>query len=238
MALIIYRFFVFILIYGSINPLVITTLKVSKALNTRPKVSTVFYKKVDKLPNTLKPYAKKIIRKIENIYKKQNYDWPKAGGISITSYYIKFAIGNLIILSLVLIKKEKSLIFLNYLITVFNRKDKFSYQTRLSIVFLAFVIFTWILRLHWGFWWTGIWGWSYTYKQSLFPTKNEKLYFNSKKQNEINNYSDCIINNPYIFNNAINKDKLPEFKGKFLNSNFYKIETKFFVGSNQQKEYS
>lgn len=229
-----FNFLILILTYATINPIIISTLKVSKAINTNEKAKLYLDKKLSNKPILIKG---KLL--IESIYKNRKYDWPRISGLpNAASYYLRWSLAPLFLLFLFLFNREKVIKCIENIANLIQEKNEYSRQIRIFYIFVFFSFFTWILRLHWGFWFFGIFGWNLKYSQNLIPyeLKNEKY-------NQIN-YSDQKILDCYGVTKksllqALDKESLPSEKKLINKSNdgIYLLNTEFYVGLSEEDEY-
>ena len=229
-----FSFFIIILTYATINPIIISTLKVSKAINTNEKAKLYLDKKLNNKPILIKG---KLL--IESLYKNIKYDWPRISGLpNALSYYLRWSLASLFLLFLFLLNREKVIKLIENIAVLIQEKNEYSRQIRIFYILVLFSFFSWILRLHWGFWFFGIFGWNLQYSQKLIPyeIKNEEY-------NQIN-YSnqkilDCYGVTKNLLLQALNKETLPIEKKLINKSNngIYLLNTEFYVGLNEEDEY-
>ena len=228
LSLYIYRFLVITLSFCTINPFVISTLKISKALNTNEDSSTYIKEKIKQLPISIQPFASKIFY-LKPIYEKLQYDWPSVNGLPTSlGYYLRWSLSSLLILIILIMKKiNAQQIFENLINLYLQKNNNYSRQSKFFVFFIIFAFLSWILRLHWGFWNFGIWGWNMNYNQSLIPIENYEF----KKILKKNNSSKCFDFEEDFLLTGINLFKLPNnysLRDKSKTAD-YVIETKYYL---------
>lgn len=227
LSLFIYRFLVITLSFSTINPLLISTLKISKALNTNEGSQAYIKEKINELPNNIQPFASKIFY-LKPIYEKFKYDWPSTNGLpTAIANYLRWSSSSLLILIILITKKIKAKLIFENLINLYFQKNNYSRQSKFFVFFIIFAFLSWILRLHWGFWNFGIWGWNMNYNQSLIPLENYEL----KKILKKNNSSSCLPFEEDFLLTGINLLKLPnnyQLREKSKTSD-YVIETEYYL---------
>lgn len=239
LSLFFYRFFVLVLSFASINPIVISTLKISKALNNY-EGKVYLTKRINNLPIYIQPLAYKILN-IEIIYKRLKYNWPSIEtGVYFIEKSLRTSLTRFLLLLLILIKKNRAILICNQSINLFLEKGSYTRQSRFFVFFVLFAFLSWILKLWWGFWNPGIGGWTMTYTKSLIPYEDFKL-----EGIKSNNRLECLNLKKNDLLSAIDFSKLPEnnlikkksFSGDYLiETNYYLakdfVENKFTLFSN------
>ena len=133
-GLFIYRFLVLVISFSAINPIIISTLKVSKSLNINEKSSIYLNEKIKKLPIFIQPNLSKI-SELKSIYKKFRYNWPSSFYLpTAIFFYLRWSLSSFILLIFIILNKDKSQRFINKLINLFFEKSAYSRQSKFFVL--------------------------------------------------------------------------------------------------------
>lgn len=230
-----FNLFVIIITFSIINPIFISVLKVSKNIFLNYKSKIYIEKVIKNAPKSITEIIPNFMV-LKNIYGKNNYEWPKSKGVkSAIYYYPKYSIFSFFLLIIFLLNKKNLIKLFNKCISIIKVEDQYSRQTRLSFLIFIFSLITWILKLHWGFWHMGIWGWVMKYEKENYLSPIEEIEI--KRENlTINKKYNCFNADDEVFIPAINKKKLPKEKylpAKSISGN-YIINSDIYLGTSKK----
>lgn len=180
-SILLYRVLIVSLIASSLNIGIVSFSKVSKILAQNKTAISLVNQKINSFPESFKPIALVGLEVVQNYgVSLADKQWPHARGINNTAWYFRWLLANISILLLLLFKKNSFTRKMDsFLSTSFSHPNKIVNLTNLmASLIILFTFFTWIFRLHWGFWMMGIWGWNMGLKESKLYTIPQEFKLN------------------------------------------------------------
>jgi hypothetical protein len=217
-ATLLYRILVVSLISSSLNIAIVSFSKYSRTTAVDQRLSSRIVFKRNKLADSVKPASSLALRLMQDYGAYlQNKNWPLKHRGSDLSYYSRFLLANLVLLSILILKREFFRQQLAIIIDKTLQGQALTRRIRITALFIIiFSIITWIARLHWGFWMMGIWGWNYQERNLLRnrSTGKQSTEYSSNPSGKRSAYEVPVVNCERFLNyslmiSAVNKSKIP-----------------------------